>query len=369
MDDRLPRWLDVGVIPLLNLAIAFLFAGLAVLLIGLNPLAAAAVMFEGAFLDPYGIGYTLYFATSYIFTGLAVAVAFHAAMFNIGGEGQALIAGLGVGFVALALDWTSWYVTFPVAILASMAFGAFWAAIPAYMQAYRGSHIVITTIMMNFIAAAIVNYLIVYVLRDNVVGANETRRFLEGAWLPRAADFLGIFGIEYRPSIPLNITFFLAIFACFAVYYLIWKMRFGYEIRAFGFSETSAKYAGISMTKIVIVAMLISGALAGLMANNTVLGEAKKLGLDPVTGAGFMGIAVALLGRNHPFGVFLAAILFGALVQGGAELSFEFQGVSRDFVLVIQGLVILFVGALDNLTRIPITRAWRRHVMQKQVEP
>ncbi len=366
MNDRIPQWLDIGVIPLLNLLIAFTFAGFAFLLVGVNPFEAAAVMFDGAVLNPRGLGYTLYYATSYIFTGLAVAVAFHAAMFNIGGEGQALFAGIGVAIAALLLDWSSWYITWPVAILFSMAFGAFWAFIPAWMAAYRGSHIVITTIMMNFIAAALVSYLVIYVFRDNVAGANETRTFLEGGWLPRAHDILGVFGIKYSKSVPLNVSFFLAIFACFAVYYLIWKMRFGYEVRAFGFSESAAQYAGISAPKIIIIAMLISGALAGLMANNTVLGEAHKLGLNPVTGAGFVGIAVALMGRNHPFGIVLAALLFGALIQGGSELGFVFNGLSDDIVDVVQGLVILFVGALDNLIRTPIENAWIKRELRRE---
>ncbi len=368
MDDRIPQWLDVFVIPLLNLTMAFLSAGMILLLIGINPIDAAVVMFNGAIMDKYGIGYTLYYATNYIFTGLAVAVAFHAALFNIGGEGQALFAGIGVAIIALALDWTSWYITWPAAIVFSMAFGAFWAFIPGWLQAYRGSHVVITTIMMNFIASALVSYLVIYVFRNDVIGANESRRFLEGAWLPRIADFLGMFGIEYRNSVPLNVSFLLAIFASFAVYYLIWKMRFGYEMRAFGLSEGAAKYAGISAAKTIIITMLISGALAGLMANNTIMGNEHKLGLNPVTGAGFVGIAVALMGRSHPFGIFLAAILFGALVQGGAELSFTFPGVSRDIVVVVQGLVILFVGALDNLIRIPIERAWIRREMRKETK-
>ncbi len=358
MDDSLPKWLDVFVLPLANLFLAFFVAGLLVLTVGVNPFAVIQVMIDGAIFDARGIGYTLFYTTTYIFTGLCVAVAFHAALFNIGGEGQALVAGIGVALAALTFDQTHWLISLPIAVILSMVFGAAWAFIPAYLQAKRGSHIVITTIMMNFIAAAVVGYVVIYVLRDNVAGANETRRFLEGAHIPRASDLLAIFGIEYSKSVPLNITFLMALFVAYLTYLLIWKTRFGYEMRAFGLSATAAEYAGISPVRVIVIAMLISGALAGLMANNAVLGEQVKLGLNPVNGAGFIGIAVALMGRNHPFGIILASFLFGFLVQGGAELSFEYPAVSRDLVVVIQGLVILFVGALDNMLRIPLTQWW-----------
>ena len=155
---------------------------------------------------------------------------------------------------------------------------------------------------------------------------------------------------------PLNITFFLALVACLLVWFIIWRTRLGYQIRAFGHSEAATRYAGFSPPRIIIVAMLLSGALAGLMALNvTIGGEGKKLTENMVQGAGFVGIAVALMGRSHPFGVLLAAILFGALYQGGSELQFE-MGIPIQMVLVIQALVILFTGALENMVRMPIQR-------------
>ena len=161
----LPRWVDIGLIPLANVVFALLVAGLIVLAIGENPLAAVRVMLVGALGDSEGIGYTLYYATNFIFTGLAVAVAFHAGLFNIGGEGQATLGGLGVGLVLLAggrhLPFAA---QLPLALLAGMGFGAAWALVPAWLQAYRGSHIVITTIMFNFLAAALMVYLMVNVL-------------------------------------------------------------------------------------------------------------------------------------------------------------------------------------------------------------
>jgi ABC-type uncharacterized transport system permease subunit len=233
-------------------------------------------------------------------------------------------------------------------------FGAGWAAIPAYLQAKRGSHIVITTIMFNFIASALLVYLLVNVFRVEGSMAPESARFAEAVHLPSAADFAGFLG--FRGSTPLNFAFFIALLACVFVWVLIWHTRLGYEIRAFGHSETAAVYAGINPTKIIMITMLISGALSGMMAINVVMGEAERLVLDFTEGAGFVGIAVALMGRSHPVGVVLAALLFGALYQGGAELQFEMPAVSREMIVVIQALVILFTGALDNMVRMPMEK-------------
>jgi simple sugar transport system permease protein len=153
------------------------------------------------------------------------------------------------------------------------------------------------------------------------------------------------------------VTFFLSLLACLFVWVLIWKTRLGYDIRSFGHSETGAKYAGISPLRITVIAMLISGALAGMMSVNTTLGESERLILNSTEGAGFVGIAVALMGRNHPIGILMAALLFGFLAQGGAELAL-WTDIPRELIVVIQALVILFTGALDNMVRMPLERAF-----------
>jgi simple sugar transport system permease protein len=242
--------------------------------------------------------------------------------------------------------------------MGAAAFGALWALIPAWLQARRDSHIVITTIMFNYIASALLVYLLVNVFRVPGSMAPETARFAETMHLPSAFDIVPWMG--FRASTPLNITFLLALLACVAVWLLIWRTRLGYEIRAYGHSQTAAVYAGINPVRIIMITMLISGALAGLMAINSVMGEAERLVIDYVQGAGFVGIAVALMGRSHPVGVLLAALLFGALYQGGAELEFEMPSVSREMIVVIQALVILFTGALDNLVRMPMESLFLR---------
>ncbi len=358
--ERMPKWVDIALIPLINLFLALVVSGLVVLYIGENPFEAIAIMVNGAVGSTYGWGYTLYYATNFIFTGLAVAVAFQARLFNIGGEGQAAIGGLGVALVALALPWPHWTLALPFAVLGGAVFGAAWAAIPAYLQAKRGSHIVITTIMFNFIASALLVYLLVNVMKKPGSMAPETARFPEGSFLPSAYDMAGWIGLNFSRSAPLNITFFVAILCCVLVYLLIWRTRLGFQIRAFGQSEPAALYAGISPVRITMITMLISGGLAGLMGVNAVMGEAERLVIDSVQGAGFVGIAVALMGRSHPLGVFLAGLLFGMLYQGGGELEFEKPAVSREMILVIQALVILFTGALDNMVRMPFERMFAR---------
>jgi ABC-type uncharacterized transport system permease subunit len=348
---KLPAWADYGLIPVINLIVAFFVAGLVVLLVGESPFEAVELMLKGAFGTGNGIGYTLYYATNFIFTGLAVSVAFHAGLFNIGGEGQASVAGVGVAIVCLSFDSIlPWYITYPLAILGAAAFGAGWALIPAWLQAYRGSHIVITTIMFNFIAASLMVYLLVNVLKAGGQQAPETRIFAEGGRIPSLAWLLNAVGIPVRRT-PLNITFILALLAAFGVWVLIWRTRLGYEIRTMGHSQKAARYAGIGDKRIIITAMLISGALAGLMALNPIMGAQGRMQLNFVGGAGFVGIAVALMGRSHPVGIILAAILFGMLYQGGAEIAFEMPNITREMIVVIMGLVIFFAGAMEHMFR------------------
>ncbi|MEM6386597.1 MAG: ABC transporter permease [Pseudomonadota bacterium] len=352
--DVIPKWADAILIPLISILLAFFISALVILAIGEDPINAIKLMVQGTFGNSAGIGFMLFYATNFIFTGLAVAIAFHARLFNIGGEGQATLGGLGVALVCLSLPWPHWTLALPVALLGGALFGALWALIPAYLQAKRGSHIVITTIMFNFIASALLVYLLVEVLKPAGSMDPATARFPEGTHLPRMSDILGAIGIEFSDAAPVNVSFFIALLACYLFWLLVWRTRLGYEIRAYGQSEPAAKYAGISPTKIILVAMLISGGLAGCMAINNVM-SAERLVLNSVEGAGFIGIAVALMGRSHPFGVLLASLLFGFLVQGGAEIDF-WTNIPRELIVVIQALVILFTGALDNMVRMPLAR-------------
>ena len=348
-----PVWLTHAVLPAVNLVVAFVISGLIIAIIGEDPFEAFELLLVGAFGYPGAAGFTLYYTTNFTFTGLAVAVAFHCGLFNIGGEGQAYIGGLGVGLVGLALTGWPFPIVVVVAIAAAALFGAAWAFIPAYLQAKRGSHIVITTIMFNFIAAALMTYLLVDVLIKPGQQAPVSREFASNTWLPFIHDIVAALGIEIGAS-PLNLAFVLALGCSVLVWGFVWHTRWGYEIRTVGHNQAAAVYAGISPSRNIILAMAISGALAGLLGVNEVLGVHHRLLLDFTAGYGFVGIAVALMGRNHPVGIFLAALLFGVLYQGGSEISFEMPTVTRDMVVVIQGLVILFSGALEHLFRAPL---------------
>jgi general nucleoside transport system ATP-binding protein len=348
--NELPRWVSLALMPLLNLVAAFAVTSVVVLALGQSPVQLIRVLVTGSLGNLEGLGFTLYYATAFIFTGLAVAVAFHAGLFNIGGEGQAYIGGLGVGLACLTFGDLPFIVVLPIAILASVLFGAAWALIPAWLQAQRGSHIVITTIMFNFLAAALMTFLMVDVLIRPGQQSPESREFAANAWMPAMHEMLATVGFA-MPRSPLNLSFVIALMAAVLVWVYIWHTRWGYALRTVGHSEEAARYAGISPSRQVIVAMLVSGALAGMVGLNEIMGYHHRLLLDFTAGAGFIGIAVALMGRNHPFGVCLAAVLFGALYQGGTEISFDMPGLSREMIVVIQGLVILFCGALENLFR------------------
>ena len=344
--NKLPKWADIILIPILNISLAFLVSGIVIFAIGENPFSAIFVMLKGAFYYPGSIGYTLYYTTNFMFTGLAVALAFHAKLFNIGGEGQAYLGGLGAGFVCLALDqYLFGWLVIILSIIGSSAFGAFWGFIPGYLQAKRGSHIVITTIMFNFIAASLMVYLLVNVLIEPGQMSPETRDFADGVKLLQMHEVLLYFGIKTTAT-PLNLSFLIAIIISFFVWILIWHTKLGYCIRTLGHSEKAAEYAGINVPNTIMIVMAISGGIAGLVAVNEILGVHHRILLGFTAGYGFTGIAVALMGRNHPLGIFLASLLFGILYQGGAELDFEFSKITREMVLMIQGLIILFSGAL-----------------------
>jgi len=350
---KLPRWAELFLLPAINLLVALLLAGVVIKAMGESPWAALKLMTGGAFGSQESIGYTLYYATNFIFTGLAVAVAYHAGLFNIGAEGQAYIGGLGVGLVCLWLGaWPFWLVL-PLAILAGAVFGAAWAFIPAWLQARRGSHIVITTIMFNFIAAAVMTWLLVNVLIKPGQQSPESREFAPNAFMPALHELLAKVGITFT-STPLNLAFVLALLAAVLVWLLVWRTRWGYAMRVAGLNPAAAVYAGIHPPRVTIWAMLLSGALAGSLGLNELMGSQHRILLDFPGGAGFVGIAVALMGRNHPLGIFLAAVLFGALTQGGSQLSFDMPRINRDMVVVIQGLVILSCGALENIFRSPL---------------
>lgn len=358
--DEMPRWLDLIVLPAVNLAMALFVAGVVVWLVGLDPAQAIVLLVKGAFGSRLGLSYTLYYATTFVFTGLAVAIAFHAGLFNIGGEGQAMLGGIGTALVALWLgDALPAWIVLPAMVLAAAGFGMAWGALPGALAAWRGSHTVISTIMFNFIASALLSWLLLNVLKEPGNMTVESRAFGAAAKMPGIHEALAAIGLDW-PASPLNLSLLIAVAAGVGTWWLLWHTRRGYELRSVGHAPEAARYAGIRPRAQIIFAMGLSGAMAGLLGVNEVAGVHGRLLLDYVVGAGFAGIAVSLIGRNHPLGIAMAALLFGALYQGGAELAFELPGFSRDMIVTLQGLIVLFAGAMSQVAAPLLASLWLR---------
>ena len=338
-------------IPIVGIAIGLGLGGVIVKMIGESPLETWGLLFTSAFGSLNGISHTLFYATPLIFTGLAVAVGFRGGLFNIGAEGQLVLAAFVTAWAGISLSSLPALVLVPVCILLAAVAGGLWAAIPAILKVRFGVHEVINTIMMNFIAIGIVNYLVTGPFLAPGDQMPQTELIGEAAHIPRAARMLGPFGVNLPSSIPLNASFLFAIAACLLVYVFLFRTKWGFELRAVGLNPEAARAAGINVAKNVILAMALSGALAAMVAVNEVMGYRYRYydGFSP--GYGFLGIAVALLGRNHPVGVLFTAILFGALVHGGLTVDMLTERVSKDIVYIVQGITIVAVASAAALGR------------------
>ncbi|HEX6188174.1 MAG TPA: ABC transporter permease [Pyrinomonadaceae bacterium] len=350
--------------PVIAVLAAFVVGGIVVFIIGDSPLQTYKLLIGSAFSWPDGIGYTFFYATPLIFTGLAVAVAFRCGLLNIGAEGQLYIGAFAAAWVGLkfgAPDAANTVISqfvhlpgivlLPLCCIAAVVAGAIWGGIPGLLKAKFGSHEVINTIMLNFIAVALVSYFTQYYYKIPGDPIMQTAPISPSAHIARLGRFIP--GLPER--IPLNLAFILAILACVFVYILLWKTKWGYEIRATGANPSAAEYGGISVRKQIVLAMAISGGLAGMVGINEVLGY-RHLYYDGFSANyGFVGIAVALLGRNHPVGVFLAAILFAILLRGGIFVDAYTVNVSKDIVDMLQGIIIVFVAA-EAMFRGPIKK-------------
>jgi len=292
-------------------------------------------LFVGAFGSVRGISETLFTATPLILAGLAVAVGFKTGLFNIGARGQMLIAGLCSLWVALYVDLPA-ILHVPLAILAAVVGGGIWGGVAGFLKARTGAHEVITTIMLNFIAA----FLVLYLLKSPLFQAEGSNAPLSEV-IPESARLPTLFGTGFR----VNIGLFLALGAVFFVYWLLYKSTIGFEFRAAGFSPSASLYAGMNVAFLYTAVMFLSGALAGLAGATMTLGLPPYAVSDNFAGnIGFDAIALALLGRSHPFGVLWSGLLFGVLITGGRAMQAG-AGVSVDLVIVMQSLIIIFIAA------------------------
>lgn len=349
--------------PLTAVIAAFIVGGIIILLINDNPFETYRILLANSFGSLKDIGWTLFYATPLIFTGLAVAVAFRCGLFNIGAEGQLYVASfatawVGITFGGVIVKVTEEYIHYPWAslpaillvplcILTAIVVGGLWGAIPGFLRAKFGSSEVINTIMLNFIGIALVSYLTQYHYKVQGDPILETAPIGTAAYIPQLHEYFSFI----PKDVPLNFAFLIAILMCVLVYIFLWKTKWGYELRAVGQNASAAEYGGISPKKQIITAMTISGALAGMVAINEVLG-ARHLYYDGFSAElGFLGIAVALLGRNHPLGVFIAAIFFAVLMRGEIFVDAFTRYVSKDIGLILQAIAILFVACLQKYSK------------------
>lgn len=322
---------------ILGLAISLGLAGLA----GENPWNVLMVLARSAFGSPYDLGLALFYTTSFIFTGLSVAIAFHAGLFNIGAEGQLTIGTIAAAWFAVSFpELPVWIAPWLIALV-GLAAGALWGMIPGWLKAFRGSHEVIVTMMMNFIAAAIAGYVTLELIK-NPESQNPESRAIPESFMFRGSDFVH----NYFVDSPANLSLLIALACSGVVYLFLYRTVWGYEMRASGQNETASEVAGIQPRKMKVLAMTLAGALAAGVALNEVLGSAGRYKIGFSADYGFVGIAVALLARNHPLGILASAFLFGILQKGASDLDIETEFITRDFARIIQAVLIFSVAAL-----------------------
>ncbi len=416
-------WLREIAIPILAVITALALGALVILSVGGNPLVAYKGLIDGAFLKKRAFTETLVATTPYIFLGLAVAFGFKCGLFNIGAEGQFYIGEIAAVLVGYSFQGLPAYIHLPAALLAGILAGAVWSAIPGYLRGAFGAHEVITTIMMNYVAIYLAEYLVGLKgpMRDPKASVPQTRPIAPSAAIPRLNELPGImqnpmvrlgWGLAFAvtvyillkwwlgkrmtkssqstaisaaialvigtlvfiglahlkalggpftdPADRLHLGFFLALLVAAFIWWLLNKTTIGFEVRTVGANPDAAEYAGISIVKNFVLAMGISGGLAGLAGSVEVLGLERMLKSFFSAGYGFDSIAVALLAKNDPFGIIASAFLFGSL-RNGADLMELRSGISKHVIGMVQALVLLFVAA-------PIIIRWIYRIKARREE-
>ncbi len=346
-----------GVAPVVAIFIAFGIAGIVIVSLGTNPLAFFSRMFSLNFGSMRGVSQMIYRATPYFFTAMALSFAFKAGLFNIGAEGQMFIGGIAMAWVGFTFTGVPFPILFILALLAGFLGGAFWGAIPGYLKVKRGAHEVITTIMLNFVAIAMVQYLVQNHFMNPDWGIPHTPKVAKGAYAPSLSKVLPWFPEGTRA----NIMFIVVIITAILALILLQRTELGYEIRATGLNPSSAEYAGINISSRSIMTMAISGGFAGMATANFILGPGSHYFLkSEYGGIGFSGIAVGLLGRNNPLGIILAAILFGFLENGALGVQLYFPNVPRQIVEIMQAIILIVLVIVLELARKFIKRLQKR---------
>ncbi len=322
--------------PLLAVVLALLAGGIIIGAIGINPLGAYAALWNGAFGTPAGFGLSVTRTVPLLFVGLSVSLAFRCGLFNIGGEGQLYMGALASTALAVFLPEMPWAIHFPIILLGSFIAGGAWGAVAGWMRAKFGLSEIITTIMLNYIAFWIVSYLVHGPMLDESSYYPWSAEVPESTQFPILHDLTGI-----------HIGIFLALAAALVVYVFLWRTKIGFEIRATGAGISTSRFVGIRVVRSTVLAMFLAGGLAGLAGTAEVHGVQFRLSDFFSPGYGFTGIAVALVGRTQPFGVILAALLFGLLDSGSDNLQ-QTMGVPSAVIQIVQGLAIALLIAASS---------------------
>lgn len=336
MGEMFAKWKQSALIPFLSISLGLFIGAVIMLLGGYNPFLAYVSLLERAFGDIYSIGETVRQITPLIFTGLSVAFAFRTGLFNIGAEGQFIMGAFAATYVGVMFD-LPWYIHAPLAVIAAGLAGGIWGSIAGYLKAKRGVHEVITTIMLNWIALYLSNFLIkLYLLEP---GQQRSRVVAESSWLSFPAMS------SWFDNARIHMGILIAILGAFLFYVLLWKTKQGFELRSVGFNPHASEYAGMSVGRNMVTAMFVSGIFAGLGGAGEVLGVFHYQSIQAAfPGYGFQGIAVALIGGNAAFGTVLGAILMGVLTFGASGMKFG-AGVPVELINIVIALVIFFLAA------------------------
>lgn len=343
-------------VPIFAVLLAALIGAIILIVSGASPIEAYGALLKGAFGNSAAIGRTLEKATPLVFSGLAVAFAFKAGLFNIGAQGQLLFGAITAAFLGFSIEGLPAIIHIPLALLGGAAAGALFAAIPGALKTYTGAHEVITTIMLNYIAINITDYLADGPWKDTTPGniVARTPLIMDSARIPAIGD--------------ISVGFILAVLMAIATWYLLWKTTIGFEIRTVGLNPHAAKYAGIKVARTVILTMVLSGLLAGIGGAIETQGVVGRYQPGFNVGLGFDGITIALLGKTHPIGVIPAAIIVGAMKAGSSQMQFS-ANVAKEITDVIQALILFFVAAdmiirwllrmrEDEGERVTLTTGW-----------
>ena len=323
----------------ISVVLTFLITIILLLILGKNPIFVLGMMFSEVFGSGYGLGQTLFKATPLIICGCGLAICFHASIFNIGAEGQLNAGSFVISLVAFYFSNLPFILLFPLCLLSGFIVSGIFGLIPAIIKIKKGVSEVISTIMLNFVILALVNYLLIdfFAVKSTV----RTEKISESFMIPKFSEYFQMF-----QGSSLNLTFVFAILLAVFTYYLIYKTSFGYKLRAVGFNETASKYIGLKNNKIILLAFFIGSGITSFVGINFIMGYKGYYELGFSNNLGFTAIAVALLAKNNPIGVIFSALLFGILDYGGLAVN---TIVPKEIMFVIQGIVILSILSVDKL--------------------